>query len=70
VDFQSQILAKDITLPNGVELMENLEEVVAAVSEAKEEVVEAAPVDLSQIEVEKKGKKDEEGGEGEPVAST
>lgn len=70
VDFQSQILAKDITLPKGVELMENLEEVVAAVSEAKEEVVEAAPVDLSQIEVEKKGKKDEEGGEGEPVAST
>ncbi len=70
VDFQSQILAKDITLPKGVELMENLEEVVAAVSEAKEEVVEATPVDLSQIEVEKKGKKDEEGGEGEPVAST
>lgn len=64
VDFQSQILAKDITLPKGVELMENLEEVVAAVSEAKEEVVEAAPVDLSQIEVEKKGKKDEEGAEG------
>lgn len=70
VDFQSQILAKDITLPKGVELMENLEEVVAAVSEAKEEVVEATPVDLSQIEVEKKGKKDEEGGEGEAVAST
>lgn len=61
VDFQSQILAKDVVLPKGVELIENPEEVVAAVTEAKEEVVESAPVDLSQIEVEKKGKKEEEG---------
>jgi large subunit ribosomal protein L25 len=61
VDFQSQILAKDVVLPKGVELIENPEEVVAAVTEAKEEVIESAPVDLSQIEVEKKGKKEEEG---------
>jgi hypothetical protein len=35
--------------------------VVAAVGRAKEEVEETAPVDLSSIEVEKKGKKEEEG---------
>ena len=33
---------------------------VVAISEAKEEKEEVAPVDLSQIEVEKKGKKEEE----------
>lgn len=56
----SVILAKDIKLPAGIDLMENPEEVVAAVTQYKEEV-EAAPVDLSAIEVEKKGKKEEEG---------
>lgn len=68
-EINSHILAKDIKLGNGVELIQNPEEVVALVSEAKEEVVEeVAPVDLSQIEVEKKGKKEEEG-EGEVVSS-
>lgn len=63
-NFESRILAKDIKLPEGVELMEKAEEVVALVEEVKEEVeVEAAPVDLSSIEVEKKGKKEEEPGE-------
>ncbi len=68
--FDSQILAKDIVLPAGVTLVESPEEVVALVSEAKEESEEpAAPVDLSAIEVEKKGKKEEEGaaeGEAKP----
>ncbi len=63
VSFESQILVKDIKLPSGVELIQNPEDVVALVSEAKEETQEAAPIDLSQIEVEKKGKKEEEGGE-------
>lgn len=64
INFESQILAKDVKLPSGVELMENPEEVVAAVAQPKEEKEEEAPaVDLSQIEVEKKGKKDEEGAE-------
>jgi large subunit ribosomal protein L25 len=67
VDFQSQILAKDIKVPAGVELMENLEEVVALVSEPREEKEEeTAPVDLSAIEVEKKGKDKE----GDDAAST
>jgi hypothetical protein len=60
-DFDSVILAKDLKLPSGVELAEKEDEVVAAVGRAKEEVEETAPVDLSSIEVEKKGKKEEEG---------
>ena len=67
-NFESRILASDIVLPTGVELVENPDEMVASVSEAKEEVVETAPVDLSQIEVEKKGKQ-EEGISDEAVGS-
>ncbi len=61
VDFSSQILASQIKLPTGVELIENPEEVVASASAPREELVEeSAPIDLSAIEVEKKGKKEEE----------
>lgn len=63
VNLESQILAKDIKLPAGVELITGEDEVVALVSEAKEEVIEeTGPIDLSAIEIsEKKGKKEEEG---------
>lgn len=64
-DFESQILAKDLVLPATVTLMEKADEVVASVSQPKEEPVEEAPVDLSSIEVEKKGKVEEEGEAGE-----
>ena len=70
INFNDHITAKEITLPAGVELMENPDEVVASVAEAKEEVVEAAPIDLSAIEVEKKGKKEEEGTETAPESAT
>lgn len=62
VNLESQIKAGDLKLPNGVELKTDVEEIVAIVSAAKEEVEEvAAPVDLSAIELsEKKGKKEEE----------
>lgn len=64
VDFDSRILAGDIKLPAGVTLIELPEEVVALVVRPREEKEEeAAPVDLSAIEVEKKGKKEEEGAE-------
>lgn len=64
VDFQSQILAGDLVLPTGVVLVELPEEVVATAAAPKEdEPEETAPVDLSAIEVEKKGKKEEEGAE-------
>lgn len=67
-DFKSQILAKDISLPSGVSLAVLPEEVVASVYEPKDEPVEEAPVDLSAIEVEKKGKAEEEGEAGADVA--
>jgi len=66
LDFSSQILAKDIALPNGVVLVENPEEVIALVSAPREEKEEeTAPVDLSSIEVEKRGKEEIPGEEGE-----
>ena len=65
VDFKSQILAKDIKLPHGVKLVEKPDEAVVLVEEIKEVVEEVAvPVDLSAIEVEKKGKKEVEGEAG------
>lgn len=64
VALDSRILAKDISLPKEVVCITGADEVVAAVSVAKEEKEEVAPIDLSQIEVEKKGK-EEALGEGE-----
>ena len=62
IDFSSQILASEIILPEGVDLVELPHEVVASAAAPKEdEPEEVAPVDLSTIEVEKKGKKEEEG---------
>lgn len=68
-EIGSQLLAKDMVLPTGVMLAENPEEVVALVSAPKEEEPEeVAPVDLSAIEVEKKGKEAKEGEAGEEIA--
>mgnify|MGYP001574452706 CR=1 FL=1 len=53
-----------MALPSGVVLITNPDEVVISVYEPKEEVVEVAPVDLSAIEVAKKGKEVKEGEEG------
>lgn len=62
--LDSQILVKDLKVPAGVTILAEAEEVVASISEAGEEVVvEEVPVDLSQIEVEKKGKQETEEGE-------
>ena len=57
---ENQILISDIKLPVGVIITDNPSDVVASMVlqiEEKEEVAE--PVDLSAIEVEKKGKKEE-----------
>jgi large subunit ribosomal protein L25 len=63
--FDSKIHAKDIKLPAGVELKEKADATVAGVDQPREEKEEeAAPVDLSTIEVEKKGKEPVEGEEG------
>jgi large subunit ribosomal protein L25 len=67
-ELEGQVLAKDIILPKGVELMETPEEVIVTVATPKEEKEEeVAPADLSEIEVEKKGKKEEEGEGIEPA---
>jgi large subunit ribosomal protein L25 len=61
VSFDSVITVADLKLPAGIELYHiNAEDVVASVSQPEGELGEIAPVDLSAIEVEKKGKKDEE----------
>ncbi len=63
-EFGDQILAKDVPLPKGVELNLNPEDVVVTISAPREEKEEeAVPIDLSQIEVEKKGKEETEEGE-------
>lgn len=67
---EDNIFVSDIKLGDGVVAIPNPEDVVASIvlqKEEKEEVV--APVDLSAIEVEKKGKKEEEGAEGAEAVS-
>lgn len=49
----------DIKLPEGVTFTEDLESTVASIAEQKEESEEQGEVDLSSIEVEKKGKQEE-----------
>ncbi len=69
-NFESVITAADIKLPHGVELKVKPTEIVASVYEPKDEVVEEKPVDLSAIEVQKKGKEAKEGeapAEGTPA---
>ena len=68
INFDSVITAGEIKLPAGVVLKVKTEEVIASVYEPKEEVVEVAPVDISAIEVEKKGKEAKEGAEGAEAA--
>ncbi len=59
--FEDKILVKDLPLPPSAKPSIPLDEVVVMVAEAKEEVIEDTPApDISQIEVEKKGKKEEE----------
>lgn len=70
--FGNVITAKEIKLPPGVSLVALPDDVVASVYEPKEEVVEeaVAPPDLSQIEVQKKGKEAKEGETAEGTPAT
>ncbi len=63
--LENQIHAKDLVMPAGVTLLTEMDEVIALVAAAKEEKEEVVAVDLSAIEVEKKGKKEEEEGEAD-----
>ncbi len=62
VTLEDQIHVSDIKLPTGVSMITDGHEVVALVAAAKEEK-ESMLGDISAIEVEKKGKKEEEGSE-------
>ncbi len=62
--LNDQIHVKDIVVPKGITVKTHTDEVVALIGAIKEEPVEEVPVDLSAIEVEKKGKQ-EEGEEGQ-----
>ncbi|HDQ16856.1 MAG TPA: 50S ribosomal protein L25 [Candidatus Vogelbacteria bacterium] len=66
VKLDSQITIADLNLPNGVEVLDEGAEVVAMISAEREEEPEepSEDVDFSAIEVEKKGKKEEEGEKG------
>lgn len=66
VDLESVIVVGDLPIPAGVEVLSDKEEVVASIDVVQEEPEEPTEApDLASIEVEKKGKKEEEGGEGE-----
>lgn len=60
VTFDDAIHVKDVVLPQGVTAVTGAEEVVALVQEAtEEEEVPVEAVDVSAVEVEKKGKEEE-----------
>ena len=64
--FDDQIHIKDLSVPEGVKVENDPEEVVALVQEAREEEEEPAEaVDMDSIEVEEKGKKEEESDDAE-----
>jgi large subunit ribosomal protein L25 len=61
--LDSQITVADLKVAKDVKIIDEATEVVASVAVAKEEEeTPAAPIDLSAIEVEKKGKKEDEEG--------
>jgi large subunit ribosomal protein L25 len=65
-EFSSTITANDIKLPAGVSLVSGSDEIIASISEAKE----VKPIDMSTIEVEKKGKIEKEGEESSDSSGT
>ena len=65
VEYTDVIKAKDLNISSGVELKIGADEIIASISEAKEEVEEKpAAIDMSAIEVEAKGKEVKEGEAG------
>jgi len=73
IDFDQNLKVSDIRTPSGVEILDDLEEMIAMVqpprSEEELEALEEEVVeDVESVEVEDKGKEDEEGEEGEEPA--
>lgn len=64
VQLNDKITVGDLKFPASAKLTASPEDVVAMITEIKEEAVEEAPADLSAIEIsEERGKKEEEGAE-------
>lgn len=62
--IEDVITLKDISLPGGVSLVDaDLEKVVASVASQQEEIESSTEINLDSIQVEKKGKKEEESAE-------
>ncbi len=58
-NLESNISAGDVVLPKGITLSHSPDDIVASISVAKEEEEEAPVEEIADIEVEKKGKKEE-----------
>lgn len=59
-NVNDHLIVADIKAPTGVSVITPSEEIMVSIGAIQEEKEETAPVDLSSIEVEKKGKKEEE----------
>lgn len=69
--LEDQVKISDLKLPASAKISVDMDEVVAMISVAQEEPVEAAPADISTIEIsEERGKKEDEEGEAAPAAET
>ncbi len=69
VEIHSHITVKDLVLPKGVKVIgHETDTVVGVTAQHEEKVEEPATADISTIEVQKKGKTEEEGAEGESSA--
>jgi large subunit ribosomal protein L25 len=60
VEIDDHILVSDLKIGTGVKVITPETDLIATASKPVEEVEESAPIDMDAIEVEKKGKKDEE----------
>ncbi|MBU4353323.1 50S ribosomal protein L25 [Patescibacteria group bacterium] len=58
--FEDQITIKDIELPKGVKILAKDDDVVVLISEPQGEIVEEPVMKIEDVEVEKRGKKEEE----------
>lgn len=63
IDFEARIHVKDLQIPKGVTVENDLEDIVALVQPVEEDSGESAVLDMSAIEVEKKGKTETEDAE-------
>ena len=68
VELTDTITAKDLAIPAGVEIKIGLDDIIASISVAKEEVEAPTSIDMSAIEVsDAKGKEVKEGEEAAPA---